>query len=248
MANQSVIIGGKAIPLVAPKADLNIPSRLPGGKYHVQATGLQLLAGTLAHGWYGEIAQEDLISYPDLVTAIGLSAGAAINQSTPWLGFSLDGVQLFVSKMPVRMAVSWNQINAIGCIYGTKTIQIAGKTYKVRVLKGSNTDPASSQAGANASSTHGSEWNRLLYHVSDGQGGTVLSSEGISVGDWAQYSNAALGCAGGNATVNICQNTVSGSSGNFMSRGVSYLSYTRADSKSSTSTVLGWRPVLELVG
>lgn len=35
MANQSVIIGGKSIPLVVGKRDCNPTSRQPGGKYHV---------------------------------------------------------------------------------------------------------------------------------------------------------------------------------------------------------------------
>ncbi len=36
MANQYVMVGGREIPLVVPKSDLTIESRLPGGKYHRQ--------------------------------------------------------------------------------------------------------------------------------------------------------------------------------------------------------------------
>jgi hypothetical protein len=35
MANQSVVVGGKTIPLVVPKSDLDVVSRLMGGKYYV---------------------------------------------------------------------------------------------------------------------------------------------------------------------------------------------------------------------
>lgn len=35
MANRYVTVGGKQIPIVAPKRDLTIASRLPGGKYEI---------------------------------------------------------------------------------------------------------------------------------------------------------------------------------------------------------------------
>lgn len=34
MANQSIIIGGKTVPLANPKSGCSIASRQPGGKYH----------------------------------------------------------------------------------------------------------------------------------------------------------------------------------------------------------------------
>ena len=198
-----------------------------------------------------EVPASELMSGTALASAIGLTAGTAQNSNEPWLHFELDGKTLYVAKKTFRHSISWNQINARGAVFGTATVTIQGDTYKVRLLKGANTDPANVSGGSwDHPGTHGSEWNRLMYRISGkpfSNASNTLASEGIAEGDWAQYSEAALNIAVGNGRYSWCQETLISDSANRVDRGRNGVSYLSLTSASSSNSLYGWRPCLELV-
>lgn len=212
--------------------------------------GDSLLAGTLTKGWYGEVSASNFITGDQLATAIGLTAGASQNSTAGWLKFSLDSKTLYVAKRPFRYGISWGSINAVGAVTGTKTITIAGKTYKVRLLKGRGDGLTTTFAnGYDTTPTVNSEWNRLMYHVSGTpfvDTNNTLASEGISVGDWAQYSESNLSTyySYGFGSATWCQDQAGT---NYVYRGSSGVSYIVSSASTYTGNVMGWRPCLELV-
>lgn len=206
-------------------------------------------------GFLGEVNGIDFITSSDLITKIGLTAGTAINQDSPWLKFILDGKILYVAKKPLKHNISWNQINATGCVTGTSPILIEGVAYKVRLLKTSLRDPTFNGGhGADYVDTHGSEWNRLMYRVCLGLQDDVFSSVVGAPGNWAQYTASQLGVSSDESgCFNLMQEThglsqtyctVRGFGGQPEIQSVSYFGYT---TKTEASSRLGWRPVLELV-
>jgi hypothetical protein len=155
-----------------------------------------LVAGTYEQGYYGEVSSVDFINGDALATQIGLTTGTAFNSDAGWLKFSLDYKTLYVSKRPFRYSVSWDQINAVGAVFGTTQVTINGKTYKVRLLKGRGDNLINAAVkGYDVPATHGSEWNRLMYHVAGaplGNASNSLASEGITLGDWVQFNASQL--------------------------------------------------------
>ena len=198
----------------------------------------------------GEISAANFITGNALASAIGLTAGTAQNSNEPWLHFELDGKTLYVAKKTFRHTVSWNQIHATGAVYGTRTVVIQGKTYKVRLLKGANSNPYTGVSGWDHPGAHGSEWNRLMYRISGkpfANASNTLASEGIEEGDWAQYSEADLNITVGNGRYSWCQETPISNSANRVVRGSTGVSRLFLTSASASGSDYGWRPVLELV-
>lgn len=182
-----------------------------------------------------------------MASAIGLTAGASQNSTAGWLKFSLDNKTLYVAKKPYRYGLSWVAINGVGATTGTKTININGHTYKVRLLKGRGDGLTTNiAAGYDTTPTANSEWNRLMYHVSGkpfANANNTLASEGISVGDWAQYSEADLYTSNvvSSGYISWCSDP-SGSDKIVRAwYGVSYISFLNSGSTAA------WRPCLELV-
>lgn len=205
-----------------------------------------LLAGTYAKGWYGEVAAVDFITGDALASAIGLKAGTSVNSTSPWLKFSLDNKTLYVAKKPFRYGFAFGSAGSV--IAGGITVTINSKTYKVRLLNGRGDNLTTAVAsGYDTSATWNSEWNRLMYHVSGPpfvSASNSLASEGISVGDWAQYSDADLGfTVTGNSS--FCQDK---SNKGVVARGLNGVSYIYSVDRSDSGTNYGWRPCLELIG
>lgn len=189
-----------------------------------------LLAGDSQLGYYGEVPPNQLIKGSALASAIGLSAGSVINDDEPWLKFAYHGKVLLVAKKPLRSTISWLAINAVGAAYGQKTIVIGGQTYKVRLLKGGNADP---------STTDGGEWNDLMYPVH------ATHYSGLSFDD---FNNADLGLNGyGAGSFNWCQEAKSDNAGARVIRAGTDIRFynTSADLIEGEYVFYGWRPVLE---
>ena len=73
-----------------------------------------------------------------LSSAAGVSIGSSLFYGTSnieWLKFAFDGKIIFLAQKPIRYALSWNDINNAGCVYGTKQITKDGITYKCRLLR-----------------------------------------------------------------------------------------------------------------
>ena len=210
-------------------------------------TTFEGIAGDENHGFYGEIPTSQFITGNALATAIGLTAGTAINSTQPWLKFALNGKTLYVAKKHFRHTISWNNINAVGAVYGTKTVAIGGKTYKVRLLKTSLIDPMSDPL--NWAEVIGSEWNKLMHpiHVKVGTQ-NWSSNQGVDpdVPNWGiNYTDADLET---NVYASRCQEK---QGTQVIGRGFPSIdrdaSSAGKGSLSFTSGI-GWRPCLELVG
>lgn len=207
----------------------------------------ELLFGGSGQGFFGEVAGSELITMGDLTTRMGVTEGTAQNLDDPWLKFVLDGKILYVSKRPIRHSISWDHLNLKNVVYGDTNIFIRGNEFKVRLLKGADTDPSVNLTGNYLEGTHNSEWSRLFYPlVSDDQ----YLIDQYTGPKYPSYTNLELGMlyvdATTNGTYSWCQETHPGTTNGRVFRGrygVSYLSR----SSSSTGASYGWRPCLELV-
>lgn len=204
--------------------------------------------GKRAIPFLGEVASADFITGNALAAAIGLGGGTAMNVNGGWLKFHdpVDNKVKYISKMPIRRNISWNRLNELGAVSGSKEIVISGKTYKVRLINGLREGGSGGANTYDSFVTHTSEWNRLMYHVSGkpfARAQTTLASEGIEEGDWAQYTETELGLAAYNGvgTSTLCRESSIPYRGKY---GVSYLNYSAA---AASDDFLGWRPLLELV-
>lgn len=216
-----------------------------------------MLGGSNEHAWtgdfIGEVTAAEFITGTALAAAIGLTTGIAMPDAG-WLKFedSVDGKTKYVAKRPLRHTISWDMLHAVGAVWGTVSVVINGSTYKVRLLSGDNSNPATAQSDSfDHPGTHGCEWNRLMYRISAkpfGDSRNTLASEGIVEGDWASYSEADLLTHRnhGNGSYQLCQET--GTNGAYkIGRGYYGSSWSYQDSASFADAGRGWRPVLELV-
>lgn len=207
-----------------------------------------LAAGTMTAGYYGLVPTADFIDGATLAGVCGLTDGTLQNSTTDWMKFSLDGKTLFVPQKNIRHSISWASLNTATLIFGSKIITILGNSYKVRLFKGCPPGLVKSgnENGWDTISTVGSEWNRLMYHVAGkpfSDSSNTLASEGITVGDWATYSETVLNVTGSGST-SWCQETHAGNSLYQLFRGG--LGVARNNGISRTTTIgCGWRPVLE---
>ena len=209
-------------------------------------TTFEGIAGDGNHGFYGEIPTSQFITGNALATAIGLTAGTAINSTQPWLKFALNGKTLYVAKKHFRHTLSWNNINGAGAVYGTKTVAIGGKTYKVRLLKTSLIDPMSDPF--DWAEVIGSEWNKLMHpiHVKAGTQ-NWKRNQGVDpdVPNWGiNYTDSDLET---NVYTSWCQEK---QGTNYVSRGHPSIDFDASSVSSnppSFASDRGWRPCLELV-
>lgn len=212
-------------------------------------TGNDIGLGELVDGvrFWGEVPVSELITGDVLATEIGLTAGIAQYSNEPWLKFELDGKTLYVAKKPYRYDLSWNQIHLSGAVYGTRTIELIGDTYRVRLLTGADVDPTPAPGGFNPVGTHASEWNRLLYSVHNGI--HTHANNRTPPGHWPLYSDTDLLIHQtlGNGSFNWCQETDANYASQRVFRGRYGVSYFGFGGFYNVSSIFGWRPVLELV-
>lgn len=102
------------------------------------------IAGDANYGYFGEVAAADFINGADLCALLGITAGTLINSLAGWLKVARGGQRYLLSKMCIRHSISWDALNALGCVYGEKLVAIQGGLYAVRVLSDT-------------------EWNALIY-------------------------------------------------------------------------------------
>lgn len=203
-------------------------------------------------GFYGETPTSELYSGTGLASEIGLTAGTVQHDTSPWLKFAYEGKVLYVAKKPYRNDVSWDDINAVGAVYGGKTVSKNGNTYKVRLLRCAANDPTSwvydsgaadGTSGADYDPTEaiGSEWNELIYRIHQD---TPTNQEGSN---WTNYADSDIivnNTGDGDGT--WCQETPSYDTSRRVNRGDGSLSHFGASTSSFSHSNYGWRPVLEL--
>ena len=223
--------------------------------YKINAPAIKLTPSSGVE-FLGEVDVGDLINGAALASTIGLTAGTAQHSNEPWLHFILDGVELYVAKKPYRHSVSWDHINVVGAVFGTKTVEIDNKTYKVRLLK-------SVASGDIYTGGHGvydpveaydSEWNRLFYPIHSGNhtqtnNPSPVSGEGLQFGTLAQYTDTDLVVhnSADNGSRSWCQETPNSDPGRCVGRGSFGVSRLDWEVSSATFPWFGWRPVLELI-
>lgn len=222
----------------------------------------ELIAGTMEAGFFGEVTSEELLTYEDLATQIGLSVGTSqFNEESLWLKFFLDGRVMYVAKKTARNNLPWSQIQAVNAVFeGGAQVTVGPHTFDVTLLRGANSDPTvqgedNLWVGYDTDLSHGSEWNRLMYPI---HSGTHISSNNPSVhgdpatapfGSWVAYNDTDLLVHrdGGNGSRTWCQE-VNGDSPSYRVYrgyyGVSLLSRFTASQSTSNS---GWRPCLRLI-
>lgn len=206
------------------------------------------VAGNSNAGYFGVVPSSALITGDALSIAVGISAGTA-QHGIEWLKFIIDGKIIFVAKKAIRHTVSWDQINAVGAAVGSKTVAIAGKTYKVRLMKGARNNP--SAYGDADREAIGSEWNRLMLpiHTKAPNKWAYPDYAGVSE-DWGiKFTDVDLltNASAGNGAYNWCQETTEDNLYNRVNRGVSGVEFATRYPSSQGTLYHGWRPVLELV-
>lgn len=190
-----------------------------------------LIAGDEQAGFFGEVPGIDLITSSALATQLKLTAGNGKSGAIiPWLKYIYRGKILFVARSTVRYAISWNSINAVGAVDGSAIVTVKGDTYRVRLLKGVNTDPGNN--------VNGSEWNNLIY--------PVFINDPMDR-DWANYTASNLGLSGTQGNLTWCQEISSSDPKWRVLRGGGNGTSLTLFEPTETLSALGWRPVLELV-
>lgn len=194
-------------------------------------------------GFYGEVSPSSFITYANLATLSGMTSGTPINSEAGWLKFILDQKELYVAKVNVRNFVSWNQINSVGCVFGTKVVTILGKRYKVRLLKGADSNPYSASHWRYAVGTRNSEWNRLFNFVVRDDVDVPIPPRNLK----APYTQAQLDMTG-NKWYSHCQETPAGSPNARCNRGyIAMSTHAPVGSPDHALTNRAWRPCLELI-
>lgn len=205
--------------------------------------------------FYGEVPASELITGQQLASQIGLTAGTPQFSNEPWLHFTIDDVELYIAKKSYRYNISWDHINAVGCVYGTKTVNINGNTYKVRLPKGSNISSLPNlNTNQNDQLTHNSEWNRLIYSVYNGYNVKVVKPHtdfsSLPFGTLANYSDSDLISDITVATYGIsthCSEENKHNPNYSLVRSGNGPTWVDFVPKNSGHQYYGWRPVLELI-
>ena len=210
-----------------------------------------LRGGNLQAGFFGEVPAKDFITGDELARRIGLTAGISQYSDEPWLKFSYLGKVEFVAKKIFRHSISWNDINAADAVFGNRTININGRTFKVRLFKGKTEGKQDDQSAYEGTINHGSEWNKLMLPIhtnapsnwayKDNVNSTTENwGVGYTNGELMTYFNA------GSGSYSWCQEC--GESSSFrLYRGFLGVSSSNTAFPYKSDTDYGWRPVLELI-
>lgn len=221
-----------------------------------------LIGSNATAGFYGEVASADFISGSALASSIGLTVGVARNDGTPWLKFFIDDKIVFIPKLPIRYALSWQDLYLAGAVYGSDTfgrypistntlqnkrVTIGGYQFRVRLMRGANSDPApfpNTGAINDPGFGAGSEWNRLMYNITDSP-----ANKASQVGpNWAHYTELSLGIndPSGIAVYNWTQEKTDAAEARG-TRGSPNITSVFSGWTDTRYNTVGWRPILELV-
>lgn len=223
-----------------------------------------ILAGDSTLGFYGEFSASEFLTGTVLASAIGLTAGTAVNNTTPWLKFSLDGKTLFIPKTAYRCSLSWDSLYQVGAVYGTSDnglyptgtprlqnakVTFLDRQFIVRLLKGADADPSVTASSYYVTGTHNSEWSRLFYAIVSDDPNLNGKYTGPKL---ASYTEADLQMRWIDATqtpgsYNWCQETPASYTTYRDIRGYYGPSRFQRGTSSSGNSNFGWRPCLELI-
>lgn len=191
----------KGILLPAPTEDLFGYPPLPVVNAYLDPADSTKAAGYVGIASYVSIATGQNLALMLGLTLSGQSPVTALNQgnTSNWSKFYLDGKFVLIPLSGYggsSFAVTWNDIYNAGLIYGVdgpgtypltpnvnqlRLVPLGDYVYKVRAMRGGANDPFDT--------TTGSEWNRLMYYISD-QTFTAAQRPGIP---WASQTLATMG-------------------------------------------------------
>ena len=97
--------------------------------------------GDMRLGFFDSITIDSIMSVAGLIAELGLT-GTTNFAPSYWYKFVRNNKIVLVPNKPVCRNVSWDQLNAVGAVLGTKTITANGFTYKVLMMKGWGEDGA----------------------------------------------------------------------------------------------------------
>lgn len=199
--------------------------------------------------FHGEVLPSEIgIDGHILSEHLNLTAGQAQFPGEPWLKFTLDGKTIYLAKKPLRYALSWDQLNEVGAVDGSATIARNGKSYRVRLLRGTAKAPGINEVGFDTPSTHGSEWNRIMYRIHNGKHTDPKNKTNSNpLPKLANYGDddLLLYPSFGHGSRCWCADSVGD---NYrVIRGYSGVSNLYRELTSALHIKSGWRPVLELI-
>ncbi|WP_276907189.1 hypothetical protein [Peptoniphilus duerdenii] len=209
----------------------------------------KLIGGNSQAGFYGEVPASDFITGDELARRVGLTAGKSQYSDEPWLKFSYLGKVEFVAKKPFRHSISWDAINTVGAVFGNKRININGKIYKVRLMKGKTEGKQDDQSAYKGTICHNSEWNKLMLPIHKNAPSSWAYKDNVSspTENWnIGYTDADLltHYKFGTGAFSWCQEY---STVYRFGRGCYGVSYSSGYASDVSITSVSWRPVLELV-
>lgn len=208
----------------------------------------KLIGGNLQAGFYGEVPTRNFITGDELARKIGLTAGVSQFSDDAWLKFSYLGNVGFVAKKPFRHSISWNDINTVNAVFGNRTIDIRGKIYKIRLMKGKTEGKQNDSSSYQGDINKGSEWNKLMLPIHRRAPSSWIYKNNVNIPteNWnIGYTDNDLATIG-DGSYSWCQEL-----GNLSSyrlyRGSSNITGSGSADASDKAVARGWRPVLELV-
>lgn len=196
----------------------------------------------------GVVTSDQLIDGASLTTLAGITQGTAINNTAGWLHFNFRDKELYVAKMPLRHSITFKHLSDLNLVDGSKIIDIAGISYKLRLLRGQNIETFAGARTSDGPTTYYSEYNKLMYLASNGtftNAVKILAREGISTSELGGFTEAQLGTGG--SLLGRYNWVIEHDSTNASFRGGPNITTIWYNAIGTIGTDLGWRPVLERV-
>jgi hypothetical protein len=114
--------------------------------------------------YLGEVQGADFITATDLITATDMGPhGTVTNATVSWLKFNYKGKVTYIAKKVLKHQMTWEQLDTLGLVFGSKQVTIGGEQYSVRLPKGYATPPTSPYVIST-----GGDLNDLIYSVYNG--------------------------------------------------------------------------------
>lgn len=172
-------------------ADSYLSPNQPYGYFTTTGPGpQQLVRGSWEAGYFGRVPSADFISQTNLLSALGFSGGSGPNADgaiNHYYKFALKGKIIFVPCGSIRWSITWDQIYALGLMYGVdgtgldqhpagsnlvgvnqkKIVAIQGYNFMVRTFKGATTPTTDMIPNLTnfAAIAEGSEWDLTMGRI-----------------------------------------------------------------------------------
>lgn len=230
---------------------------------------VNLLAGTMQAGYFGEVSSTELFRGDDLALELGVDQGVLQNEDAGWLKFAWRGQIIYIAKRSFMHSVSWDHLYSRGIVYGTDdngayprgtatnqytSVEKDNFEYVVGLMTGAASDPIDTSERAETHTSTlgmgaGSEWNELIYRVHQdipvAPNGLTFDGGAQFGENWAEFTDSDLNITG-NGRWRWCQETASESTSSRVLRGLGRLSNFARFTASLVPTSLGWCPRLVL--